>query len=1497
MSDSIKKKGKRTIPRSVYIKILVFLGLIGLSVVVMQPVYSVISDEVRRIQTELIGELEAVTGLQIHYESMRPVFLGYFEVRKISVTKDGYDLLSISQIKAFFSIRELFLKQKTFVHTIQIERPVLHIDMEKDRETIGNLFSFSDSSDFTIESLQRIAEFLPNDVNYQIKNFSFSYVDEQSEYLINNMDVVIRGSDDNLDVSAKFYAELKLAENPDRIINIKTDIEIDGNVSHNLDEGTAEISVVYLTCLEQDANRQNNSFFMSPAGNSESPNTIFTLNPVAFAFSYSKNLISLTQTEQNAPLDYFLDYNIETGSIRAELNMNNFIPANLISHSDYLNNFSELFHARITGTSSFTYDNDAGINYDIDLYGDFHNIAANSYSEAVSISAQGNENSINVGNFYLGSSVNTAVFGLFYGNLTFNGSIDFTPFVPVGTITLENFSLNGNEDINAVFNVSSQNGSIYLLGDNIDIGREQVELLDIYLYPAENYISVSLTALCKDEGQIYLDAVFDTYQPANFQMEASLNIYSLSLLTVTEIASPFIDYINTSFLDNYLQDILVEAEIFFSTDARNIVFNAPAILFDINGTHGILSLSGTDRQLILSEGIILFDESELLISANMEYSNPNDLAFSVNASYLDLRWQLEGNFFDGTTIIIQEQNGLHVYGIIANNGSISGFIEGMDFPIPVNSQVFYLNFYLTMFYNSFDFWNIDINHFSIREWDTPAGTDFFRVSGNADQDSASFRNILLNDSVGMLAGSADFTWDKDFSYLEFLLNVTDGYESGENYYIEGIIRNSYLEIHSSVSQMQLNRFLQDSGKITISADASIKWESVNAFEAKLEISSFFAELQDNSVLASVDVYFTNDELLVNNLVLEYGLLNAVIPLLNINRIEGTVGALGSFNGLILEKYLSSKIVFAATIDQFNSWFDITQSLNAFDGILRLDSIRYGDISHEPLNFAFKREHGALSVSGGINDMIRFDMDSSGNFFAGLSAPVPIRASIAGTYKDGIIDAHCSNFFIDFESLWLLVGPSTESFNISSGYITGVMDIRGHILNPEFYGWGRASSFTFQIPEYFTDDIRPVPFLIVAEGYEMTFGPVVAASGSGGAILNGWFLFEHWYPNFIGLDFNIPGNMPIPYRMNITGFLAEGSASGYLNMTINLVDLYMDLRGELFSNEAELGLNMDEINANINIEQEELDFNFIIDLTITVGSMVEFAWPSFNPILKANPVMGSVINVSFDSNSMQYSITGDVRIRSGEVYYFDRSFYIRQGILNFRENETQFEPLFTARAEIRDRTDTGPVTISMIVENQPLFSFEPRFEANPSLTQLEIYSILGQNLGSTEGVENVDIAHRFLLSSTTDILTQFITSSDILAQFVFFRQFERQVRDALGLDMFSVRTRLLQNAVVTGATGIGLTPSLIDRGSRVGNYFDNTTVFIGKYIGQDMFIQGMLTMRYDEDSVVFGGLRFEPDIGIELQSPIVNIRWDFFPSRPENYWLSDNSITLSWSRSF
>jgi hypothetical protein len=191
---------------------------------------------------------------------------------------------------------------------------------------------------------------------------------------------------------------------------------------------------------------------------------------------------------------------------------------------------------------------------------------------------------------------------------------------------------------------------------------------------------------------------------------------------------------------------------------------------------------------------------------------------------------------------------------------------------------------------------------------------------------------------------------------------------------------------------------------------------------------------------------------------------------------------------------------------------------------------------------------------------------------------------------------------------------------------------------------------------------------------------------------------------------------------------------------------------------------------------------------------------------------------------------------------------------------------------------------MIIDNAPISSFTARFESNPPLSQMEIISLLGQNLTGTPGSENQG---RELIFTSTELLTQFRV----------IRRFEREVRSLFNLDMFSIRTQVLQNAMMQ-LTGLNQPPAGENR-SQFGNYFDNTTIFFGKYIGADMFLQTILSVRYDPARAdeAWGGLKLEPDIGIEWRGPLFNIQWNLVPQHPENLYMDDLSFTLSWDWSF
>ncbi|MDR1869696.1 MAG: hypothetical protein LBQ82_06900 [Treponema sp.] len=1490
MSDITVENGEGRFTRSIFIKVLIFSGLIVLSAAAMRPVQAAISQAMSHIRTSLIARIETATGMEIQYSSIRPSLFGSFDIRSLRLTKNNNAFLSISRVRISFSLADLLRGKKNAVRSIEIERPSISLDTEKDGELLIFLKSLSNSDTNFEESLAQIAEFFPEQPVLLIRNFNFSLIDGGTFCRIGEMDIDINGDGSRLFLESKLRAELRYSDLKNKIYTVKTDVSVNGECPANLDEGRAEMAFTSFTVLEQEKKR-NGLFFQTVSSSTGNNNSFLDIRPFGFEFLYKNENLTVSTLGENNKYSGLFNYNIETGNISAETVFNDFIPSALFAFSGAYKNINDFLLMTVTGGASFNYEKTGAMRYNVNLNG--ADVLRKGKDLAVNL--HGNEKSITVDDVHF-YAPETAEEMLFYGNFGFSGRMGFADFTPSGKIFFDNFSISGNDSINAVLQVSNSGNEIHVSAETVSFGKAAFNNLDVYLYPSDGDLGVLASVFCENEGELSMEAMLN-YAPR--QLDASLSLNTFSFNNFVEILKPFSNNANSKKLNfNTLKEITITSDLFVSTDFDKLVYNAPSINIKYDKIDGQLSLSGTDRQFTLSEGIFTKNNTDFFVSANVNFSNPNDLVFTFNANFLDLSWNLEGNILDMSTLIISDPNGLHAYGNVSSLGAVSGYVEGVDFPIPFDGHPAYLNFYTSMRYDSRDFWAVDVAHFNARGINSLGDDGSLSVSGTLDQDGASFRNLFYRDQIGDLTGGVDFSWDSDFSYLQFFANITDGREAGENYNAEGMLKNDHFNVNASITDMRVDRFTGSKGKILLNGNADIMWDSAQSFNARLDLTSLYANMNGNEVNASASLLFDNDELAVNELLLTYADFKAYMPDLRLNRIENFAATTIYASGLFSQNVIEGKIELNTNFNNIDSWMDYKNALDSFNGSIKMENFYYKNVRQQPFAFVFARSDGELSVSGGPGDMLRLEMDKEGNFFTSLSNPMPIHSTIVGKYKDGIIDAHCNDFFMDISGLWSML-PNQYPATIAGGYITAQVDIRGQLFNPEFFGKAKGTSFCIQVPDYLGDDIKLDPFFADLEGYELAFNQVPASVGGGGGLVDGWFLFENWIPDNFGLVIKIPRERPIPYKVNIGGFVADGDASGLLNLTME--NSTFDVSGDLFANNTEMSLEAEDA-KNADNNSSSSNTSTVINMTITTGSVVEFLWPNKNmPILRANPEMGTVLNIFADTLTMQYTLNSDIKIRSGELFYFDRSFYIRQGNLIFRENEQQFNPRISARAEVRDRTDSGPVSIMMIIENEPLLSFSPRFEANPVLTQVEIYSLLGQNLYAAGG-ENMADSQRFLLSSTTDIIVQLAASNDFLAQFVTVRQLERRVRNILHLDMFSVRTRFLQNAIaiatvgaVTNANDTGQNP--VDRNSGVGNYFDKTSVFVGKYVGQKMFIQGMLSLRYDENYLNMGGIRFEPDIGVELQSPLFNIRWDFFPYHPENLWLNDHSITLLWSKSF
>jgi hypothetical protein len=140
------------------------------------------------------------------------------------------------------------------------------------------------------------------------------------------------------------------------------------------------------------------------------------------------------------------------------------------------------------------------------------------------------------------------------------------------------------------------------------------------------------------------------------------------------------------------------------------------------------------------------------------------------------------------------------------------------------------------------------------------------------------------------------------------------------------------------------------------------------------------------------------------------------------------------------------------------------------------------------------------------------------------------------------------------------------------------------------------------------------------------------------------------------------------------------------------------------------------------------------------------------------------------------------------------------------------------------------------------------------------------------------------------LSAVMLTTDIVGQFGLVAPLERAVRRLLDLDLFSIRTQFLQSVLIGRLLGESAISGSL-------NPLDNTTVSLGKYLGTDLFIQALVRFQTIQAVNSTYNIQTEGELRFEWTTPFFLLEWIFTPQHPENLFLSDNSIGLSWKFSY
>ena len=1423
------------------VELLIFLTLAGTTALAFRPLMTLINRQFTVIRERLIRAGESYLNRPIRYGSMSPSLIGSIEIRDLVIGEPA--LAAAERLYIEYSLWDLLRgKGLGAIQNLVLEGPVFSFDDERD----GDLKNLGGKGKKTV---------LPQRCLFSVRNGNLSFTKDKLSVSVSG--VALDGEIRDRKISLEgLWRKNPLAEG-----GVTLEGGVNGSFSQELDRGDVTIRID------------------SVEGGG------FSVDRLSFYLSFFEDRIAFKREADGLPLELSAEYIRDTGGFSGSFSMENFLPASMVHFSDSLENFAPFLALQLSGNASVSFGKlpDAsgnGLSYFFDFSAeDTHSSSPDSPIQGFTFTGEGNQERVRFSQF----SVNAK-----HGSAQFAGDIQLNPLLPQGYLSFFGFSLTGDGNVEGTLSFSRAGKGVAVASPSLSLGGVPISTL---------------------EGELVLDGGgsgyvlgFNRYrgpEPTSFEsrgtlgkgagrLEGTVTLRDFYASDFIAMARPFVaaDFSPGGFVEK----TSISGEIAFSTDFKSVQYRS----HDFAAAYGTemalsASIEGSDRQVELDGRIGQVD-----FGFNADFSDFRDITFECRIDYLDYTYDFSGGIRDQSVFNLR---GGHDFSITAvhEEGRLSASVSGRSVPIPFRGRRAYVSLDAALSYHNSEAWNLSVERLDIRE---AQGVTELLVSGQGNQNGLNLDSIYYADHAGPLSGSAVAVWSSDFSIIDGSVILQDQTETekitGDLFYESG-----ELDFHGKLTGFKGERIVQGR-RFLLSGEVFGGLSSEGYYLVNLSLDSLTGRMGEKDYFLSGMALVDPERIILSRIDCVVGSIQATVPFVSLDRNAGSLETEIQIAGMANDQPVGMLLSLRFNFRPMTTWMDLGNQ-DSLSAILDVKSAYIKDRESPPFSVVVTRtplfDDGRKSgpsvyrVSGGPQDMIngefRENRPGSGIFFLSLSNPSPVQGNITGVLDGTTFDALASDVFVDLGELWNLI-PVSNMVKFTGGIITGETRVFGSVFDPEFAGTAWGTGITLTVPDFVNTEIGPGSGIITFADNGFSFGPVDAPCGEGHGIIHGGITLNRWSFGFY-LDIDVDRKIPVDF--NISGIMVKGNASGKLSLLLDENDEF-NITGNVIAENAEITVNKEEIERSFSESRASGGGEIIADMRITAGPRVEFLWPNSNtPLLRAYGEAGTGVRIMADTRIPRFSLDGDVVLRGGELYYLQRSFYIRKGNLYFNGNDPQPNPQISVTAEIRDRNDEGPITISMILDRTPLSELDrtmPRFESIPSLSQIEIFSILGQ-APSADSLE---------ADSPKNPLEPVIKSaSETIIQSVVFRRLERGIRNALGLDMFSFRTQILQNAVFEAVRNRD--PD--EQPSTMGNYLDNTAVFIGKYIGQALFFQTILSFRYDQYQREFGGMRFEPEVGFDLRTPLFDVRWNVRIQRLENYqayelikhYVGDQSISLIW----
>ena len=1423
------------------------------------------------IKTTVVNSVEEGLAVRIEYGRIAPSFLSTVTIENLRVYAEGSDepFLAVRKLKAHHNLLGLIFRGDTAVRSFTATGVAVDVDTSRDKLFLDKAMSLSGSGSSSNQSeFGSLGNFFTQLI--RIRNWQISFRHEQISAEGQGNTITIRQLGDYIRLSLK------------------------GELAYRDDaEGSLITSAAMETSLRGTVQNDLKAFSLNTDFQKIDSN-LAVLENQRLNINYRDDQFRITKIKDNKPYDFNLI--IDEKEIRLALLAEDFSPSNLVYLRSELEPLNPWLDTVISGEGDFSIQRETGfLKYSYKGSLGLNNPEVLPVPVDLTLDVAGDDLHIMAEELRVDSE---------YGSLNWQGQWVYQNAFPEGYVYLSGLPVGPEQTLSGRLSFKNIDEYLSVASDYLRLsdGSSPGEIKLLLYQNEQNYVfsvQSSLHTESEHRNRVVLDGSFSMSE--GFSIKTSFRVADMAIASVY----PFFPEGTDESVDSILPGLLLQSEGSFSYSQEGLVVQLSRFQAFLPDGSRQLSLTGFYGSGILDlyNSELVWDDNYLIGSGEADLRSEQ---VSVNS-----QWDLNNNKFDLNAVYLNGQlsmlgsHDLRLQMARQGSDSLLASLDFNDFPVTWDGQDYRGSVSLRGLYEK-DNWEVFLRDSSFRWTNSSLLMEpELKMTAFIAPGTVNLFSVNYSDFYSSLTGEGGFFYDTANNIYNGSLTLKeDGVGNDlEEYDLFGAFNDGSLSLTLQLLQARTARFqglgmegrVDSSFTLQGSLDSPLVEGTVDAPDLLLNNTPF--ALKGDLRMSPEKLEISGLNIRNNNLYLNRGL--GVFDFK-----DGTVIFTAGLNNGVqrvdsedprmrLESGISLRADTGLVIDFSN--FKIP-ALEDFDGRFRLHPVKWNDIT----TFASKTidfsRTGPVFESVLLEDpeqFLRYNSDS-GRITARLKEDFPIAMNMEGTIgsdgldlslNDMIVDLHMINYVMPKD---MALGNRFVVFKKGSR-MEGSAHIGGTAEDPVFNG-KLASRDLMVLTPYTESEIKETYIEATVVDDLVQTNEFFIPIGRGGIRAQGYMNMQGWGIKDFNLDIAMEGNPGTPVIYNAYNIQGTGALTGNFRF-------YGDTKQGGFEGrvvvEELVGSLGEKTVLKRYTEPSPLGWGFKLDLDIVTGKNVLFVLP--NPqveLVRAMAEPGERLNISVDTLNKTFSMTGGISIRDGQIYYFDQTFEVTEGSLTFNEDQDMFNPFMNVEAEIETTDANGnDVLITLQYRNPVGDEFKPVLRSNPNMPEDEITALFGQSLVPVDSTGQVDVSNLI------------VATGGMVSQYGFVRPLEQSIKETLNLDNVTIRTEILENTLLDQLNR-DTTASESGTGFSMAKYLDNTSLYLGKYAGESLYLSLGWVVDYDPLYGIgsyLNGIKIVPDLTVEMRTPFFLVYWNYNKRNAFDFHNTDmmknNAIGLEWRYSY